>query len=234
MPTLNDYTTALGVLVPGDHPVEAEALAAMKEKAVAKAMDHHSRHKPYTVIEDVDGDGGFDYAVSGLASWVDEFSVISQVEYPVDDDDEAPDILQDDEWIIYETPSGNMLRFLEATPDSSEDFRVTYTTRHTCTEEACTVASGDQESVQSLAAHYLCKMLSAAYSLNQDSTIDADSVDHGSKARNFQNLAKQYMEDYNAHMGIVPGKQKAASITKDMDADKSWAGDGLTHRRKYR
>lgn len=234
MTTLTDYTTAVGLLVPGDHPVDATPLASMKAKAVAKAMDHHSRHKPNVVIEDLDGDGGFDYAVSDLTSWADDFSVIRQVEYPVDDEDESPDILQDDDWMVYEKPDGAVLRFLRDTPSAAEDLRVTYTARHTCTAEACSVASGDDEAVQSLAAHCFCKMLSAAYSLNQDSTIEADSVDHGSKARNFINLAKQYLEDYNNHMGIVPGKQKAASITKDTDAAKSWKSDGMTHPNRYR
>jgi len=49
------------------------------------AIKDHSRHRPLVVIEDEAGDGGFDYAVSDLASWAPGFSVIKTVEYPVDD-----------------------------------------------------------------------------------------------------------------------------------------------------
>lgn len=234
MTTRADYIEAVSELVPGDHPVTAADLEKLKVKAVSKAMDHHSRQQPRVVVEDMDGDGGFDYAVSGLASWEDGFSVIRQVEYPVDDDDETPDILQHDEWTIYEKPAGEYLRFLNDTPASTEDFRVTYTARHTCTASACTVAAGDHEAVQSLAAHYFCKMLAAAYALDQDSTIGADSVDHGGRSRKYNDLAKQYLSDYNSHMGIVSGKPRAASVTRDQDKDASWAGDRLTHRRRYR
>lgn len=234
MTTRSDYIEAVEELVPGDHPLVAADLEKLKIKAVAKAMDSHSRHRPQVIVEDLDGDGGFDYAVSGLASWEDDFSVIRQVEYPVDDDDETPDILQNDAWTVYEKPGGKVLRFLEDSPTADEDIRVTYTARHACTVSACSVAAGDHEAVQSLAAHFFCKMLSAAYTLDQDSTIDADSVDHGGRSRAYQGLAKQYLADYNDHMGITPGKQKAASVTKDQDKAASWAGDNLTHKRRYR
>jgi len=232
--TRADYIEAVGELVPGDHPLAAADLEKLKIKAVAKAMDHHSRQKPQVVVEDLDGDGGFDYAVSGLASWADEFSVIRQVEYPVDDDDETPDVLQGDEWTIYEKPAGEYLRFLNDSPASTEDIRVTYTARHACTVSACTVAGGDHEAVQSLAAHFFCKMLAAAYALDQDSTIDADSVEHGGRSRKYRELAKQYLSDYDNHLGITSGKPKAASVTKDQDKTASWAGDHLTHKRRYR
>ncbi len=230
MSTRQDYITAVGNMVGGQLPLDE----AEKILAISMAVKEHSRHRPQEIVEDFDGDGGFDYAISGFASWTDGFSVIKQVEYPVDDDDETPDILQDDEWMLYEKPSGKVLRFLEDKPTANEDFRVTYTALHTCTDSACTVESFDEEAVQALAAAYFCDMLSTYYAQSMDSPIQADSVDHTSKSRDYAARAKAYRKGYFDHLGIKEGQAPAASVTRDQDKKASWASDKLTHKGKYR
>jgi len=230
MTTREDYISAVEMLVPGDHPIgEAEIT-----KAVQKALNTHSRHKPRIVTEDETGDGGFDYPVTDLDGWAEAFSVIKKVEYPVDDTDENADILEESEWQLYGTPAGEYLRFLAGTPETTESFRVTYTARHTCTDSACTVADADEEAVQALAASFFCRMLAVHYAQDQDATIPADSVDHGAKTEKYEKKAKDYRGEYNDHMNIKPGKTPAASVTVDQDTIPSWRTDGLTHRRKYR
>lgn len=230
MSTRQDYIAAIGNMVGGELPLgEAEKILA-----ISMAVKEHSRHKPQVIVEDEDGDGGFDYAVSLLALWSDGFSVIKTVEYPVDDDDETPDILQDNTWRIYEKPAGQYLRFLENVPTSDESLRVTYTALHTCTDAACTVDDFDEEAVQVLSAAHYCSMLSAYYAQAQDSTINADSVDHTSKGREYAARAGMYRKLYFNHLGIKEGRTKAASVTRDQDMKPSWQGDGLTHPRKYR
>lgn len=228
--TRQDYITAIGNMVGGELPLDE----AEKILAISMAMKEHSRQRPQLVVEDEDGAGGFDYAVTGFASWSDGFSVIKTVEYPVDDTDETPDILQDDAWRIYEKPAGKYLRFLEDEPSATETFRVAYTALHTCTDAACTVENFDEEAVQALAAAHFCNMLSAYYAQTQDSTINADSVDHSSKGREYAARAKMYRGIYFNHIGIKEGQAAAASVTRDQDKDASWAGNKLTHGRKYR
>ena len=225
-----DYITAIGQFVQGEIPL-AEA---DKILAISMAVKVHSRHKPRVVVEDESGAAAFDYALSLLASWADGFSSIKSVEYPVDDDDETPDILPDDEWAIYEKPAGKYLRFLAATPAATESFRVTYTALHTCTDVACTVDDFDDEAVQALAAAYFCGMLATYYAQSTDSTIAADSVQHGSRSRDYAARAKSYRKLYFDHLGIEEGKTPAASVTRDQDIKGSWAADKLTHRQKYR
>jgi len=230
MSTLQDYITAIGNMVGGELPLDE----AEKILAISMAMKEHSRHRPQVIVEDEDGDGGFDYAVTLLALWADGFSVIKTVEYPVDDDDETPDVLQDDAWMMYEKPAGEYLRFLEDEPDTNESIRVTYTALHTCTDAACTVKTFDEEAVQALATAHFCNMLSAYYAQTQDSTINADSVDHGSKGREYAARAKTFRSVYFGHLGIKEGQSLPASVTRDQDKKPSWRGDGLTHSRKYR
>jgi hypothetical protein len=230
MTVLSDYIAAIDILVQGEIPLEE----ADKTLAVGMAMKMHSKHSPLIKIQDVTGDGGFDYAVSDLTLWSDGFSVIRSVEYPVDDDDETPDVLQDDRWRIYSKPAGDVLRFLDEKPASDESFRVEYTALHTCTVSACTVKDFDEEAVQALAAAYFCDMLSTYYAQSQDSTIGADAVDHKSKSSEYAARARRYREVYSHHMGIQPGKVPAASVTRDQDKAASWASDKLTHKARYR
>jgi len=230
MSTREDYIAAIGQLVQGEIPLEE----ADKILSINIAMKAHSKRRPRVIVEDEDGDGGFDYAITGLEHWSDGFSVIKTVEYPVDDDDETPEVLQDDEWMIYEKPSGQVLRFKEDTPTADEDFRVIYTALHTCTTSACTVKAYDEEPVQALAAAYFCDMLATYYAQSGDSTIGADSVDHKSKAKEYAARATAYRKIYFDHLGIAEGKTPAASLIRDQDKNASWAGDGVTHKNRYR
>lgn len=230
MSTRQDYISATGQMVPGDLPLdEADQILAIE-----MAMEIHSRHRPRLIVEDFDGDGGFDYALADFASWSDGFSVIKSVEYPVDDDDETPDMLEDADWMIYETPSGKFLRFLSDVPSSSEDFRVNYTAMHTCTDTACTVEDADEKAVQTLAAGMFCELLATHHAQQGDSSIDADVVDHKSKSDEYSRRAGRYRKFYFDHLGMKEGQTPAASVTRDWDLPASHGGDYLTHPKRYR
>ena len=210
MSNLTTYVAAIDQFVQGTIPLAT----ADKNLAVAQAVKTHSRHKPVVVVEDVDGDGGFDYALDDLDDWSDGVSVVRQVEYPVDDDDETADIVDDDNWTIYAKPDGEVLRFLYATPDADEDVRITYTAMHECPASGtCTVSGYDEEAVQALAAGFFCEMLATYFSQDQDSTIAADSVDHSSKAKNYAARAKALKKIYFDHVGVKPDGPAPAGFT---------------------
>lgn len=230
MSVKSDYIQAIGELVPGDYSLgEAE-----KIKAIDKALVTHSRNKPRKIAEDVTGAGTHEYALASLTYWEDEFSQVKLVEYPVDDNDEDKDYLEEDDWTIYQKPAGYYLHFLNDTPQATETIRVFYTARHTCTDSACTVPSADEEAVQALAASYFCRMLAAKYAQDQDSTIAADSVDHSSKRREYEAQAKAYRKEYNEHMNIDENRPKPACATADWDVVYPTGWDRLTHPKKQR
>jgi hypothetical protein len=231
MSTRQDYITALGSLVQGDYQPGEGA----KILAIAQAVKTYSKHRPRIIIEDEAGAAAFDYAVTLLADWSDGFSMIQQVEYPVDDADREANVLDGDAWTIYRKPAGNCLRFLEAEPAADETFRVSYTALHTCTDAACTVKAIDEEAVQSLAAALYCEMLATWFAQNQDSTIQADVVNHTSKSRDFAARAKAFQAIYRKHMGLkeedtVP----AAAAVGSMDVKYPGGSDRLTHPRSGR
>lgn len=230
MTTREDYITAISNLVGGSLPLgEPEKIFAIN-----KAVKKYSGDRPREVPEDEDGTGSFDYLLTLLSYWTEGFSSIKKVEYPVDDTCETPNVLADDAWIIYKKPTGSCLRFLEDKPAATEHIRITYTALHTCDDILCTIPSVDEEAVQMLAAGHFCDMLAAYYSQTQDGVIQADSVDHKSKASEYAARARVYKKEYTDHLGIVPGSVTAASVTRDQDAKPSWRGDGMTHPRKFR
>jgi hypothetical protein len=230
MTTRQDYITAIGHLVGGSLPLgEAEKIFA-----ISAALKKYSGHRPQIVPEDEVGNGSFDYLLTLLAEWTEGFSTIKSVEYPVDDTKETAEILPDVAWQIYHKPAGKCLRLLEDTPEATESIRITYTALHTCTDAACTVPAYDEEALQILAASIFCEQLAAYYSQTSDSTIMADSVDHKSKASEYSSRARAYRKMYFDHLGIKEGETPAASVTRDQDKARSWAGDNMTHPRKYR
>jgi hypothetical protein len=230
MSTRQDFITAIGGLVKGEFPLgEPE-----KIQALSKAVKRYSQDRPYEICEDEAGNGGFDYLLTLLASWSEGFSTIKKIEYPVDDTEAEQPVLQDDAWKIYSKPAGKVIRLLEDKPTATEHLRITYTALHVCDDDQCTIPSGDEEAVQMLAAAGFCNMLAAYYANNQDSTIQADSVNHKSKSADFAARAKTYRQEYFDHLGLKEGEVPPASVTRDQDVKPSWRGDGMTHPRKFR
>jgi len=228
MSTRQDYIAALENLVKGDFPPGEAA----KIQAIAQAMKTYSKHRPRSVTEDESGADAFDYAVTLLADWSDGFSMIRQVEYPVDDTDREAAILDEDAWTLYRKPTGDNLRFLEDEPSVGETFRVTYTALHTCTDTACTVVSIDEEAVQAMAASHYCEILATYFAQNQDSPIKADAVDHTSKSRDFAARARAFRKTYRDHLGLKEEDDvPAAAMVGDLDLKYPGGEERLTHPR---
>ncbi len=229
--TRQDYITALGSLVQGDYPPGESA----KILAIGQAVKIYSRHRPRIVTEDEVGAAAFDYPLTALAEWSDGLSRIQQVEYPVDDTAPEAQTLDKDAWTIYSKPAGDCLRFLEDEPAADETFRVTYTALHTCTDTACTVKAIDEEAVQALAAALYCEILSTWFAQNQDSTIQADVVEHTSKSRDFAARAKAFEKIYRKHLGLKDDDTvRPAAAVADMDMKYPGGSERLTHPRSSR
>jgi hypothetical protein len=231
MTTRQDFITAIGSLVKGDFPLgEPEKILAL-----SKAVKRYSQDRPREVVEDEVGNGTPDYALTLLASWAEGFSTVKKIEYPLDalDDDDA-NTLQEDSWKIYNKPAGKVIRFVDDKPVATESMRITYTALHVCDDTQSTIPVADEEAVQMLAASGFCNMLATYYANSQDSTIQADSVDHKSKSGDYAARAKTYRQQYFDHLGLQEGEVPPASVTRDQDTRPSWRSDQLTHPRKFR
>jgi hypothetical protein len=162
--------------------------------AIDAALATYSKHMPKKVAADLAGDGSHDLELP--ANWVDEFSVIKSVEYPVD---EVPAILIDkSDWMFYLATDGKVLRLLSNTPETGESVRITYTIPRLEAD----VRVIDEDAVASLAAANCCDVLANIFTQSGDSTISADSVDYRSKGDEFARRAKALRQRYFDHMGI--------------------------------
>jgi len=234
MADLADFKTALASMAPGTHPVTPTDLTTMQESAVGSAMARHSEVKPREVLVDSESDGSTMIELSELTHWTDDFSALKKVEYPVDDTDEEDQELEPERWTVRKRPTGYWLILLEDDPDSGDTIRLTYTARHTCSAEACTVDDADLDAVKALAASYYCRSLAAAYALDQDSTIAADAVQHSERNQKFIRMAKLYRDEYNHRMNVRDGKPGPACGSAEWDSTYPGGGDRLTHSGKYR
>lgn len=228
MANLSEYITNIDSLVKQYGPL----VAADKNLAIGQALKEHSRHKPRVVVEDVPGSGDFSYAVAALSAWCAGFSVITAIEYPVDDESPAKSILGREDYRIYSRPSGDHLIFKNSEIPSGDNFRISYTALHTIGAESCSVAEIDHDAVQALAAAYVCDRLATVYAQSHDGVIQADSVDHSSKSREYASRAAAFRKLYFDHIGAKPGDVKPAGGSTSMPTRPSWNGGRLTERRR--
>ena len=233
MSTRQDFVIKIGYYVGGTLPLGNSE----KEQAIALAVDFHSRISPRLISVDVTGTGAFEYKCSTyLTSWVENFSIIKSVEYPVDDTDETPDMMLDEQLIKdYKKSNETYFRFLDDVPPTTESFRVNYTTRHTVSDATSTIPAQEENSFVLMSSALFCKMIAGYYAQQGDSSIGADAARNDDLTSRYLKMYSSYKKDYNDLMGIDKNNLiQAASITMDQDADASWQTDKLTHPRRYR
>lgn len=197
------------------------------DRHIAAALERYSKHRPKVDVVDITGDGTHDYATP--TGWIDEFSSIVSVEYPVGDVPES--LLDADDYKIYQTTSAKKVRLINDAPPATETFRVSFTVPRTAT----TVPSGDVDAVAKLAASFCLEELANAFAQTGDSTIGADVVNYHSKSSEFAARAKRLMQLYKEHMGLKDGDTApAAAVIRDFDQKYPGGLDRLTHPRRAR
>lgn len=162
--------------------------------AATQALNRYSKARTLEVVVDIAGNGTHD--VDLPIDWIDGFSSILQVEYPVD---QVPaEIIDRRDYHIYTSPLGKKLRIITKTPTAAQSVRQTYTILHS--EDS--VPASDIEAVANLAASFCLLQLAAAYGNATDSTIQADSVQRQSKIDEYRRLAKEFEGQFNHALGL--------------------------------
>jgi hypothetical protein len=112
--------------------------------------------------------------------------------------------------------------------------RSSYSIAHQVSGSADTIPLGDREVVCCLAAASLCDQLASLYSGDSDSTIQADSVNHQSKAAEFAARARALRKRYFDELGIDTKKNVAAGEVVNLDLPSSLGTERLTHGVSFR
>lgn len=200
-----------------------------RDTAIASAIARYSKDRPRQKVEDIVADGS--NLLPLPAAWENDFSSLSGLEYPIGD---VPPTTIGQQWQrLYEAPSGLKIMVISTVP-AGHSVRATFTISHAVSENSDTVPVGDREAVSCLAAASLCDQLAGLYSGDSDSTIQADSVNHQSKAGEFASRARALRKRYLDELGIDAKKNVAAGVVVDLDLNNSQGGPRLTHRRGFR
>ncbi len=199
-----------------------------RDQAIAAAITRYSKDRPRTRVEDVAAAGG-NYLP--LPSGWEAGSSLASLEYPLGE--VPPCYLETACWGMYNAPVGWQVMVRDAI-NAGEMVRASYTIAHVLNATEDTVPSGDQEPVASYAAAMLLDMLASLYSGDSDSTIQADSVNHQSKAGEFAARARTLRKRYFDDLGIDQKRNQAAGVVVNLDMASSLGRDRLTHPRRYR
>jgi len=211
---------------------------AMVEEEIAAAVIRYSNDFPRVVVEDEAGNGTPFYAHTVLASWLDDFSRVIEVEYPAAavSASHVPEFLDlaDDLEQDYRTASTRYFRFPNHTPVASETIRFRYTALHTLTNATDTIPSHHYDAVCDLAAAYCCTRLAARFASSMDSTIAADGTNYRDLSGVWRRMHDEFMQAYRRKTGLPRSGPLPASRTADLDVDTSWGGDRMFHPRRWR
>ena len=144
-----------------------------------------------------------------------------------------PAIISTQDYELYTSPDAVLIMVRNGF-GINEIVRAAFAITHEVSDVADTIPLGDREAVCCLAAASLCDQLAGLYSGDSDSTIQADSVNHQSKAGEFASRARALRKRYLDELGIDAKKNVAAGVVVDLNLSNSQGGARLTHRRGYR
>lgn len=186
--------------------------------AVSKAVEFHSRIRPLEVMVDFIGDGKT-YEWDLPPNYIDGFSVITGVEYPVGK--QNPSELKPWQWRVCLSPRLRVtraFRLLTVIPAIGETVRVRYTIPHIVDLSQSTISQVDFQAVCDLASSVVCKMLASEAAKTQSSTLGADVINYLSKVDHYLTLSKRFEESYKLSMGMGPNAiVPASSSIGDID-----------------
>lgn len=203
--------------------------AAQRDEAIQRAVTRYSSDRPRRKVEDIVSAGG--YYLDLPTAFDTDFSRLEDIETPPDEN--PPAMLAGDAWRLYETPTATKI-LLDSSLAAGADVRLRYTIAHQLDVATDTVPSRDREAVAGWAAALLLEQLASRYSGDIETTIQADSVDHQSKGRDYASRASRLRKLYFDHLGIDPKRTVPAGAIVDLDRDDSLGGDRLVHTRTRR
>lgn len=175
------------------------------ELAIASAVDKFNHDKGNGLVVDLAGNGT--QIVDFPATFTYDFSVISQVEYPVDDTSAEKTFLsKDTDYTLYRKPNGTIQMLLtDATPESASDpVRVTYTKYFADITE---VSDAYIYAVLQLSAYYACLGETQKASNTTADGEGLDFVDFTTTSQRYSDTAEKFLMNYK---NVVFGDKDAS------------------------
>lgn len=203
------------------------------------AEPHYSTVRPREKVKDLTANGTSFLAIPATNDgWVDGFSSILSLEYPVNE--APPSILDPRTYIVNRDTNGaERIVWLETAPANSATVRCLFTTTRTynATAASTTVLDIDHFAVCDLIASYCADAIAAKYARTSEPAFNADAVNYRTKAQEWQSVAKRLWARWESSMGIGSASSaagKATSAWVNWDARSMGAISTLTHPRSGR
>jgi hypothetical protein len=204
-------------------------------QSLRAALEQYAFDVPRILVTDLAGDGNaFDFSIADLPGYQDGFSVISSIEYPAGG--RHPLALDAGEWGMYRSPDGLMVRLGALTPRSGESIRVTYSVAHTIEDldgaTETTILPMHTQAFVYLTAAKAMQMIANKFLHEQETTLDADSVNRSNKSDTARRLIGTMLGLYREIVGVQRGVRPGLLV---VDLDTSFAASGLdrlTHPRR--
>lgn len=173
--------------------------------ALGLVINRYNADRPRIVTEDVRVGAGL--LLETPQQWVPRRSSIFSMEYPIGRN--PPRYINEDYYYVYDLPAGGFeLRLLPVgSVSATEQVRVRYSSEHS---DPQTFHADDCEALAYLGASILCDQLAALYGHDSDTSLQADTVNHADKGRQFAARARDYRVRYESKFG-KPSTTNAAS-----------------------
>jgi len=193
-----------------------------RDLAISLAVVRYSTDRPRIQGEDYAATGGRILALP--AGFDADFSRIVSIESPPD---LAPPALITG-WTMGRGLSGERIE-LESSLNTGDAVRVFYTARHDLSADTDTIPLRDREAVANWAAALLLDELANASAGDRQGTIQADSVDHASRSKEYSYRAKSARQLYLDHLGIDTKRNAAAGTVVTLPSKDSLGGPRFYH-----
>lgn len=171
------------------------------------------------------------------AEFTDGFSSILRLESPLDHI--PPQWVDARDYIIQHGDSNtaaHKIRWTRVAPTSGDSIRLYYTTHRAYAANAnqTTVLDHDHFPVVDLIVSICAGDIGNKYARAHEPILGADTVDYGSKSKEWADIAAMYMERYRAGIGVSENEKPAASSFINWDSQPDPSRDYLFHRKMTR
>jgi hypothetical protein len=205
---------------------------------VDAAVIQYSLDRPRERVISVAGTGGAYYNVTNLTGWVNDWSRIVRIEYPVttlSGTQTSKQTYVDLERVSIVRDASNYYLHLDGySPSAAEAMLVEYTTPHTLDASTDTIPTPHFDAVCDLAAAFCCNRLASKFAKAIDQTIAADSANYRDGQARFRSMENQFMDQYRRKVGLPRSGPVGASAFGNWTSRPSipWM-DRVTHPRRY-
>ena len=205
---------------------------ADRRDAVLDAVERYSKDRPLYRDAKLIGDGT-KKVFATPSDWLDDFSILKQIEFPIDEVPPNFFLVFEDEAVVVQRSNVEQIMLLAITLKNLEELRILYIVPHTVDDSSSTIRTSDENAVANLSAANLCSTLAGFYAESTDDNIVVDVVDHAAKSTIFSDLQVTFEKKYQEH--IDAGETSGPVIMhSDRDVRFSWGQDLLTHPKRNR